>query len=153
MNNTEAIIQKVELQCKASGVRLTTKRKQVFAGLLDSGKAVSAYELADYCKQKYGSAMPAMSVYRILDFLKKEQLVHELKLANKYVACSHIACSHAHKVSQFLICDKCQRVEEIIINQSTIENIKQSVENVGYQLLNQQLEMQCLCDQCTTRIN
>lgn len=151
MNKTHQIIEQAELQCKANGTRLTTKRKQVLSGLVTLEKALSAYELADYCKEHFDNAMPAMSIYRILDFLKEEQLVHELKLANKYVACSHITCSHKHEVSQFLICGECQRVKEISVSQTTILDIEQSVINAGYQLLSPQIEMNCLCDQCSNK--
>ena len=89
-----------------------------------------------------------MSVYRILNFLQDERLVHKLNLANKYVACSHIACEHTHEIPQFLICGECQRVEEISISKPTINNLQQSIDDVGFHLISPQLEMNCLCDSC-----
>ncbi len=142
-------ITEAERQCKANGTKLTNKRKQVLAGLLNANKALSAYELADYCKSEFKSSMPAMSVYRILEFLQKEQLVHELKLANKYVACTHINCGHKHEASQFLICTQCQKVEEINVNHSTIEDIKQNAQNAGFQLASQHLEVNGICNECS----
>ena len=38
-----------------------------------------------------------MSIYRILEFLESQQLVHKLKLTNRYVACVHITCNHEHE--------------------------------------------------------
>jgi len=148
MHTTEQIIHVAERQCKDSGVRLTQKRKQVLAALLDANKALSAYEVVDYCAKQYKQVMPAMSVYRILDFLKQEHLVHKLNLANKYVACSHIACSHAHEVSQFLICTNCQCVEEVMMQPSTVQDIQDSVHSAGFELLSPQLEINCLCADC-----
>ena len=139
---------RAERQCKERGVRLTPKRKQILRGLLQSQTALSAYELADYCSKKSGQTIPAMSVYRILDFLQGEQLVHKLNVANKYVACSHIACDHDHEVPQFLICSKCLRVEEISVKQSTIKALQRNVLEAGFHLLTPQLEMNCLCDTC-----
>ncbi len=92
--------------------------------------------------------MPAMSVYRILDFLQDQKLVHKLNLANKYVACSHITCSHAHAVPQFLICGECQQVEEVSLARSTMNALNRSVEEAGYQLTTPQLEMNCICMKC-----
>ena len=89
-----------------------------------------------------------MSVYRILAFLQDEQLAHKLKLANKFVACTHIACDHAHGVPQFLICGQCQRVKEIAIKKSTINTLRQSVEEAGFHLISPQLEMDSLCERC-----
>lgn len=150
MNNVEAIMRHAEQHCKANGSRLTAKRKQVLSGLLKSNKALSAYELVDFCKKEFGEALPAMSVYRILDFLQGERLVHKLDLANKYVACSHIACDHAHGVPQFLICGQCQKVKEISIHKLAIEALQREVAAAGFHLASPQLEMNCICTKCMT---
>ena len=148
MSNVQNTINHAENSCKARGAKLTNKRKQVLSGLLQSDKAKSAYELVDYCKDKFGETLPPMSVYRILNFLQDEHLVHKLKLANKYIACSHITCDHEHGVTQFLICNNCQTVKEISVNQPTINALKSNIEDAGFQLVNSQLEINCLCSNC-----
>ncbi len=148
MNSVLENIKRAEQNCKEHGVRLTSKRKQVLSGLLQADKALSAYELIDQCKDESGKTMPAMSIYRILDFLAEEHLVHKLDSNNKYVACSHITCCHGHEVTQFLICEKCQRVDEINIKQSMIEQLQSNVKSAGYHLISPQLEMKCLCETC-----
>ncbi len=145
------VIDQAEQHCREHGARLTPKRKQVLSGLLQSSTALSAYELVDFCKDTYGQSIPPMSVYRILDFLQQQRLVHKLSLANKYVACAHISCKHEHAVPQFLICGQCQRVEEISIEPSTIDALKQSVNKAGFELASPQLEMDCLCQQCASQ--
>ncbi|KGJ88354.1 Fur family transcriptional regulator [Colwellia psychrerythraea] len=146
--NINQIITHAETLCKSHGARLTTKRKLVLSSLIQSGKALSAYDLIDLCKENFNENIPAMSVYRILEFLENEKLVHKLKLANKYVACSHITCNHDHGVPQFLICGTCDHVKEISINKSTISQLKNDVEQAGFQLINSQLEMNCICNSC-----
>jgi len=148
MSRVKKIIEHAEQHCKAHGSRLTNKRKQVLSGLLHSEKALSAYELADYCANEFGGNFPAMSVYRILSFLQDEHLVHKLNLANKYVACSHIICDHPHKIPQFLICGQCSRVKEITISGSTIKKLQQNITVAGFHLVSEQLEMNCLCESC-----
>ena len=148
MKNVEKIVNHAEDHCKAHGARLTNKRKIILSGLLEVDKAMSAYELVDYCKDHLDESIPAMSVYRILDFLQEEHLVHKLNLANKYIACAHITCDHEHGVQQFLICGSCQRVEEISINKSTINTLRRNVESAGFHLVSPQLEMNCLCNDC-----
>lgn len=148
MNRVQKIIDHAERHCKAHGSRLTNKRKQVLSCLLQSEKAMSAYELVDFCKVEFGETIPAMSVYRILSFLQGEHLVHKLNLANKYVACAHITRDHAHAVTQFLICGQCQKVKEISIDKSTIAELQKSVEQAGFQLISPQLEMNCICEAC-----
>ena len=99
MTRLQHILNHAEQQCLDNGSRLTEKRKKVLSGLLQSDRALSAYELVDYCNETYNESFAAMSVYRILEFLEQEQLVHKLNLANRYVACVHITCDHQHAVS------------------------------------------------------
>lgn len=148
MEATKNIINHAEQRCKESGARLTEKRKQVLSLLLESSKALSAYELVDAYKREFGDALPAMSMYRILEFLENEQFVHRLALANKYIACEHIHCDHSHTQSQFLICNQCQKVKEIFIDKPTMESLKNHVVDTGFNLVNPQLEMSCVCDSC-----
>lgn len=148
MSNIDTITQLAEQQCKARGSRLTKKRKQVLVGLIQSDKALSAYELATIYKAQYGVAIPAMSVYRILQFLEDEHLVHKLNLANKYVACAHIKAGDSHAASQFLICEQCNKVKEIQIADSVLAALQNTIKKTGFQLKSPQLEINCLCDEC-----
>ena len=151
MSSVKKIIDHAENSCKARGSRLTDKRKCVLSALLQSNKAMSAYELVDYCKEVYGETLPPMSVYRILDFLQAEHLAHKLNSANKYVACAHITCDHGHGVSQFLICNSCQQVKEISVNESTINTLKRDIEQAGFHMTSPQLEIDCLCRSCSDK--
>ncbi len=148
MDLVERVIDRAERQCKENGSRLTEKRKRALTLLLKSGKALSAYELVEVYKTELGVTLPAMSMYRILEFLMEQHLVHRLDLANKYVACEHIDCEHKHAESQFLICDQCQKVKEITLNKSILEALKQSVNDAGFHLARPQLEMNCICKEC-----
>ncbi len=148
MSKLQSIIDRAEQQCKKNGTRLTNKRKHILSGLLQSDKALSAYELVEYCKTEFDETMPAMSVYRILEFLQDERLVHKLNLANKYVACAHITCRHDHEVPQFLICQLCQRVKEVDINDSVVQSLRQNVRDAGFELDSPQLEINCICAGC-----
>lgn len=142
------IIAKAEHMCAHSGGKLTEKRKRILELMLLSVTPLSAYEVADAYNKNAENSMPAMSVYRILDFLESEQLVHKLASTNKYVACSHIACNHAHEVPQFLICGKCQQVKEITIAKAVIDELDTQVAKAGYKLMKPQLELQCMCANC-----
>jgi len=148
MSKLKKTLAHAQAQCLESGSKLTEKRKTVLQGLLQSKQALSAYELADYCRDELGESMPPMSVYRILEFLESEQLVHKLKLANRFVACVHITCDHKHAVPQFLICQQCNRVSEIGMKESTLRALRDTVENAGYKLVSPQLEMDCICKDC-----
>ena len=88
MKNKEAqlALQDAERQCSERGAKFTAKRKRVLEALLNSDKALSAYELADYCRVEQGLEMLPMSIYRILDFLASEGLVHRLKTCLLYTS-------------------------------------------------------------------
>jgi Fur family zinc uptake transcriptional regulator len=148
MTNITHILSHAEANCQASGARLTEKRKRILTGLLKSQKAQSAYDIIEYMQKEFDESLPPTTVYRILDFLAGENLVHKLHLANKYVACSHISCDHAHEVPQFLICDKCSNVKEIGIKKTLINTLKRNVEEAGFVLKSPQLELHCLCHDC-----
>ena len=145
---TSTALERAEKHCKEQGSKLTDKRRQVLSGLLASEKALSAYELSDFCRTELGHNILPMSVYRILEFLEEQNLVHRLNLANKYVACSHIACEHEHSSPQFLICTSCHRVEEVSLPASVMSSIEGGAKNVGYHLARNQLELECICSDC-----
>lgn len=147
-SDVEHAIRHAENHCSQQGIRLTRKRKLVLSTLLKSDKALSAYELAGVCKKELGETLSAMSIYRMLDFLAEENLVHRLDLANKYVACEHISCDHDHGVPQFLICKNCHKVKEIAINPNMVHELQACTENAGFKLITPQLEMSCLCEDC-----
>ena len=148
MNNIDEIIKHAEQHCANNGSRLTDKRKQILSSLVKSNKAISAYDLIDVCEEAFGEKIPPMSVYRILDFLEDQNLVHKLNVANKYVACSNISCDHVHGVSLFLICNVCNQVQEQSINQPITNELKKTVTDSGFTLVKSHLEMRCICNSC-----
>lgn len=135
--------------CEQRGTRLTEKRKQVLMGLLESDKALSAYELTEFCRDRLGFDLLPMSVYRILEFLEGEHLAHRLNLANKYVACSHITCEHEHDVPQFLICKECFHVKEVGLKRTFINTLEKAIDEAGFHLASHQIELDCVCDECS----
>ncbi len=148
MSDVDAIIKHVEMSFKAQGKQLTSKRKLVLRALVHADKALSAYELVDYCKAHFEQNIQAMSVYRILDFLEAEHLVHKLKVSNKYIVCSHILCEHEHGVPQFLICSKCNKISEQAIDPTLIHGLQSHAKEEGFTVVSPQLEINCVCDDC-----
>ena len=73
--------------CEDSGERFTEKREQIFKILVKAKSSLSAYEIVDLYNQYSIAKMPPMSVYRILEFLEKKNLVHKLSSSGKYIAC------------------------------------------------------------------
>ena len=152
MNNAKLkqAMSRAEENCRSHGVRLTEKRKHILQLLLQSDTPLSAYELATRYHDAFNEPIPAMSVYRMLQFLEAETLAHKLNSANKYVACAHITCDHVHEVPQFLICDRCQKVKEVGISHAIINALESNVRNAGYVLTQPQIELPCLCANCAS---
>ncbi|MCL1067554.1 transcriptional repressor [Shewanella olleyana] len=150
-SNKVAIFTKAEQICRNNGVKFTAKRKNVLGVLLDADKPLSAYDIVEKYRNTHDESLPPMSVYRMLDALSTMSLVHKLSSENKYLACSHITCDHVHEVPQFLICKNCGKVAEKGIQTSVIDALKNSIEQADFQLINSQIELQCLCKDCAKR--
>lgn len=142
------IATKLEQSCSDKGIKLTNKRLNVLSSLTACKQAMSAYELAEQYRSDFGQAIPAMSIYRILDYLVEHSLVHKLSSANKYVACSHLTCEHDHAVPQFLICTGCNSVTEIALSKTVMDELRGSVEKTGFKLAADQLELNGFCKNC-----
>ncbi len=144
------VITKAEKLCKNSKVKLTAKRRNILSVLLsDDGKPMSAYDVADRYKSYFSSTIQVMSAYRMLDFLVEENLAHKLESTNQYIACSHIVCDHEHKAAQFLICDECQSVDEVMLQEDVKLAIDKSVAGKGFHIQQSQLELHGLCERCS----
>lgn len=148
MENIQAHIKQAEKKCRQQGAQLTTKRKLILTALLQIDKAVSAYELIDLLEKEFKQSLAPMSIYRILSFLEKSQLVHKLNLANKYVACADIINDLPHVTSQLLFCQQCQRVDEIKLNPTKLLELDNKAKQFGYQLLSSHIELNCICNTC-----
>jgi Fur family zinc uptake transcriptional regulator len=147
-DNINELIKNADTYCKRQGAHLTKTRKLVLSVLIHSGKALSAYDLIDLCKKNFNENIRPMSVYRSLDFLDKKRLAHKLKMSNKYVACSQINCEHHHGLPQLLICGSCNQVQEINIKPLAMSELKSGVEEAGFQLINPQVEINGICNNC-----
>jgi Fur family transcriptional regulator, zinc uptake regulator len=95
--------------CAARGQRLTPMRRQVLQALLASHKPLGAYEIIERLAQ--GGRLAPITVYRALDFLIGNGLVHRIESRNAFLACAHDHDSAA--TVAFLICERCGAVGEI----------------------------------------
>ena len=147
----DSLLRAAEVSCSENGARLTQRRRQVLSALMQSSSPLSAYEVLDLCNRSTASAMPAMSVYRILDFLEQQLLVHRLSTSNKYVSCAHITCDHKHfQTTHFLLCEGCSSVEEVDATEEASEALEQMAKTVGFKLTTQQFELSGICTTCQT---
>jgi len=149
-NKINSSLQEAQSQCSRTGLRMTDKRCKVLKILLQAAEPLSAYEIADQFTV-FSESLSAMSAYRMLDFLMQAGLVHKLETSNQYLACSHISCEHEHELPQFLICDQCHTVKEIGLGKQLLKELKGSIENTGFVLSSQQLELHGVCKGCLSK--
>jgi Fur family zinc uptake transcriptional regulator len=96
--------------CTDRSQRLTPMRRKVLEVLAASHKPLGAYEIIDAAAS--GGPRPApITIYRALDFLMENGLVHRIESRNAFLACAHQHDTGA--VIAFLICDTCGDVGEV----------------------------------------
>ena len=116
--STEALLTRADAICAGRGVRLTDLRRQVLGLILDAPQPTGAYDLLDRLRATRDGAAPP-TVYRALDFLLENGLIHKLERLSAFVGCiahddfPHATDDdHAH-AAQFLICRNCGKVTEL----------------------------------------
>lgn len=173
--DVEARLRAAQEQCQADGVRFTPLRQQIYALILQADKPVGAYDLitqlqqlrlaeseaykADENKTNNGKAVDTKisrtereknvappTVYRSLEFLLSENLIHQLTSINAYVPCCHPRAAHT---AAFLICVQCQRVQEC--SSMPVQEIMSFAEHdVGFKVARSVIELSGYCQDCYT---
>jgi Fur family zinc uptake transcriptional regulator len=141
-----AAIAHAEAQCIARAQRLTPMRRQVLQALLSSHKPLGAYEIIDCLAHKNRPA--PITIYRALDFLCGNGLVHRIESRNAYVACVHNHDSNDLVV--FLICESCGAVGEAP-GGAAAEALKASSRAAGFSPKSPLIEIAGICSHCRKR--
>lgn len=91
-----------------TGARMTPVRRRTLEILLESHRAMGAYDVLErLAAEGFGKQPPV--AYRALDFLVEQGLVHRIQRLNAYAACLSPGEEHS---PIFLICRSCDRVAE-----------------------------------------
>ena len=99
-----------EAVCARRAQKFTPIRRHVLQALLASHRPLGAYEVIDELARTMPRPAP-ITVYRALDFLMENGLVHRIESRNAFLACAH---DHgAASMVAFLICDQCGSVGEV----------------------------------------
>lgn len=102
-------LDRAEALCRQRGARLTSQRRQVLGIVCGAQKPLGAYEILDALRTLLPGAAPP-TVYRALEFLVGQGLVHRLETLHAFVGCARPNEPHA---GQFLICRTCGAVREL----------------------------------------
>lgn len=129
--------------CMVRGVQLTPIRHQVLELIWDSHKAVKAYDLLDRIRPQQNAAKPA-TIYRALDFLIEQGLIHRVESLNAFVGCN---CSwHKHELL-LLICNDCQEVEERSAPE-VMQALSREIKQANFNVHSKAIEILGRCAKC-----
>ena len=105
---TGSVLAGADRLAESRGIRLTPVRRRTLEILLESHRAMGAYDVLDrLAAEGFGRQPPV--VYRALDFLVEHGLAHRIQLLNAFAACMHPGTDHQ---PVFLICRACNRIAE-----------------------------------------
>lgn len=138
-------LQKAEQLCNYHGTRLTPIRRKVLELICKEPRPVKAYDLLNQVKPN-SEAKPT-TVYRALDFLLEQGLIHKVESLNAYVSCN--VPEQQHHEPLFLICEYCGEIEERPA-QKLMESIAWQKNTVGFQTRKQIFELHGVCARCTS---
>ena len=150
-------------QCRSSGARFTPLRQQIYQLVLEANKPVGAYDLITQLQQMRLAEPEAESdssnnqantqtpknvapptVYRSLEFLLSEGLIHQLTSITAKVPSCHPRAQHT---APFLICAQCERVQECSCL-PVQEMMSFAEQDVGFTVERSVIELSGRCQAC-----
>ena len=143
-----AQLERAAASCERRGARLTGLRRQVLALVLEASRPIGAYDLLDRLRtQRPGAAPP--TVYRALDFLIEQGLIHRIERLSAFVGCP-VGEDHDHH-AQFLICGNCGAVLELE-DPALLVSLQQAAARRGFMIQGATIEAEGLCAHCANPV-
>ncbi|MFG0609490.1 transcriptional repressor [Delftia sp. WSY_14] len=124
---------------------LTANQQRVLDALRQAGAPRTAYALLDQLRD-HGLSAPTQ-VYRALDKLAEQGVVHRLESLNAYVCCSH-PDEGSHDFSAFAICDSCGQVDEFV-DDALNRCLGNWAHGHAFALAHSNIELHGKCSACT----
>ncbi|WP_210397995.1 Fur family transcriptional regulator [Motiliproteus sediminis] len=132
-----------ERLCADRRCRLTPVRKRVLELVWQSHTPLGAYQiLAQLGDEGFNSAPP--TVYRALEFLQEQGLVHRIASLNAFTGCC--APDRQHH-GYFLICRQCGRAHELE-GQPLSQALREQAARQGFMVEAETVELTGLCPHC-----
>jgi len=137
---------------KQQGFRITQPRMHILQLLDESQAALSVPEIKTRLDEQQ-LTVDMVSVYRVIDCLEANHLVHRLlsdgkvRKCNIDESCQKHPLHHAEECHHLIRCQDCDQVREVHCEglESLIEQFQQQS---GYQVRNHYLELTGICEQC-----
>jgi Fur family zinc uptake transcriptional regulator len=133
-----------EARCIERGQRLTAIRRKVLAALLDSHRALGAYDIIEQLSPS-GLRLAPITTYRALEFLQENGLVHRIASRNAFIACVHN--HNAEDPVVFMICEACGVIGEASSAEVTA-TLAAAAQRAGFRPKSPVIEMTGICAHC-----
>lgn len=141
------VVRHAEAVCRRRGARLTAQRARVLEVLAGGHQPMGAYEIMDTIAA--GGRRPApITIYRALDFLLEQGLIHRIESRSAYIAC--MAGEAGHDAAVFLICRLCDNVGETV-PQGVQSAVDQAALAQGFRPDFTIIEIDGVCRHCSGR--
>lgn len=137
-----AVAQAREL-CAGRGAKLTDLRRRVLELVWGSHAPVGAYDIMERLAAERGRVAPP-TVYRALDFLAREGLVHRLDSLNAFVGCTAPRAEHR---AVFLICRQCRNAAEVQ-DDDAVAGLERAAGRAGFRTHSVTVELAGTCRTC-----
>jgi Fur family zinc uptake transcriptional regulator len=141
------MLARAEAVCRERGLQFTPLRREVMEAVAEAGKAQGAYDIAEKLSAP-GKRVAPVSVYRALDFLMQQGLVHRIASRNAF-----IPCAHGHAPGEgviFLICRTCGGVDEAS-SEELEDGLGRTLKRAGFTPAHSILEVEGDCGACRER--
>ncbi len=136
-------ITKAEMLCLKRKLKFTKLRKNILRLIWESHIPLKAYDILERLRGEDYSAKP-ITVYRILDFFLKNNIIHKLEKLNVFMGCNHPGDEHN---CYFIICNKCHMVEEAC-EDTVLQSIYSSLKKKEFLPSHVTLEITGTCHNC-----
>lgn len=155
---TEASLDRAAALCARRGAQLTALRREVLRLVLAADHPLGAYALLDRLKASRAGAAPP-TVYRALDFLVEQGLIHKIERLNAFIGCTDAldrpedcACGEVHDhPHQFLICDRCGATAEIS-DPGVALALARAARGAGFTPRRATVEVEGICARCEAQV-
>lgn len=137
-------VAEAEAFCRSRGARFTPMRREVYALMLSQSTARSAYDLLDGMQRRLGRRLAPPTVYRALEFLLAQGLIHRLETTHSYLPCAHPGAAHQ---GLYLVCTDCGTTEELE-DEAVNGLLRDRARASGFAPRRQVVELQGTCARC-----
>ena len=124
---------------------MTRMRREVYRALLNSAAPRTAYELMEQLSDDLSRRLAPPTVYRALEFLLDQGLIHRLESNNAYLPCPEPG--HEQDCVYFL-CQQCGATQELV-DERFGQLIFETANDMGFVPIKPVLEVQGRCRNCS----